>query len=170
MIATTPIVDAAWNDQQRALFQAQMSAWQKDEVVGVLLALFLGTFGAHHFYLRRTGLGILYLIFSFTGIPTIVSLVECFFMPGRVRQYNLGLATYFAGQLGVPYPAVPAYSPYTSGFAATPDYAAQPSASVLNSATFVAEGSVPAILRNCQVCGTGLLPEAKFCGRCGSKV
>ena len=110
-IVATPFVAAYgsqtnWTDQQRAVFQAHMSAWQKDEVVGVLLALFLGTFGAHHFYLRRTGLGIVYAIFSFTGIPTIVSLVESFFMPERVRQYNLGLAKYFADQLNTVAPAV----------------------------------------------------------------
>jgi TM2 domain-containing membrane protein YozV len=148
MAATTPLAEASWNDQQRALFQAQMSAWQKDEVVGVLLALFLGTFGAHHFYLRRTGLGILYVVFSFTGIPTIVSLVECFFMPGRVRQYNLALATYFAGQLG-------AVSPVAN---ATPAGFAAPTM------------GAPEIIRTCEVCGTGVLPEAKFCARCGAKV
>jgi TM2 domain-containing membrane protein YozV len=140
MIAATPLAEAGWTDQQRAIFQAQMSAWQKDEVVGVLLALFLGTFGAHHFYLRRIGLGILYVVFSFTGIPTIVSLVECFFMPGRVRQYNLALATYFAGQLAGPIAIpVPTMEP--------------------------AQG----ILRTCAVCGTGILPGAKFCARCGTK-
>lgn len=104
MIAATPVSTANWNDQQRALFNAQMSAWQKDEVVGVLLALFLGTFGAHHFYLRRPGLGILYIVFSWTGVPTVIGFVECFFMPGRVRQYNLALATYFAAQMGEPQP------------------------------------------------------------------
>ena len=100
MIVASPVMTASWNDQQRALFQAQMSAWQKDEVVGVLLALFLGTFGAHQFYLRRPGLGMLYIVFCPTGIPTVIGFVECFFMPGRVRQFNLALATYFAAQLG----------------------------------------------------------------------
>lgn len=100
MITALPPSASAWTDEQRALYYAQMSAWQKDEVVGVLLALFLGTFGAHHFYMRRPGLGILYIVFSWTGIPTIVSLIECFFMPERVRQYNLALATYFAAHLG----------------------------------------------------------------------
>lgn len=152
MIAATPLTEAAWTDQQRAFFQAQMSAWKKDEVVGVLLALFLGTFGAHHFYLRRTGLGILYLVFSFTGIPTIVSLVECFFMPDRVRQYNLALASYFAGQLGAMYP--PAYA--AAGDPAAP-VAYQPAPAA-------------AIVRTCEVCGAGVLPEACFCARCGSKV
>src|SRR5271155_5021911 len=99
MIAASPVMTANWSDEQRAIFYAQMSAVQKDEVVGVLLALFLGTFGAHHFYLRKPGLGIVYILFCWTGIPTIISFVECFFMPGRVRQFNLALATYFAAQL-----------------------------------------------------------------------
>lgn len=100
MITALPPSASAWTDEQRALYYAHMSAWQKDEVVGVLLALFLGTFGAHHFYLRRPGLGILYCVFFWTGIPTVVSFIECFFMPERVRQYNLALAAYFAGSLG----------------------------------------------------------------------
>ncbi|MFZ0663600.1 MAG: NINE protein [Acidobacteriaceae bacterium] len=100
MITALPPSAFAWTDEQRALYYAHMSAWQKDEVVGVLLALFLGTFGAHHFYMRRPGLGILYCVFSWTGIPTVVSFIECFFMPGRVRQYNLALAAYFASTLG----------------------------------------------------------------------
>ena len=47
------------DDQQRAAFYASYQVSAKSEVVGVLLAIFLGGFGAHHFYLRRTGLGIL---------------------------------------------------------------------------------------------------------------
>lgn len=113
MIAALPPTASTWSDQQRALYYAQMSAWQKDEVVGVLLALFLGTFGAHHFYMRRPGLGVLYCIFSWTGIPTVVSLIECFFMPGRIRQYNLALATYFAANLGGP--AVVVNAPQVTG-------------------------------------------------------
>jgi TM2 domain-containing membrane protein YozV len=114
MIVASPVMTASWNDQQRAVFQAQMSAWQKDEVVGVLLALLLGTFGAHQFYLRRPGLGIVYIVFCWTGIPTIVSFVECFFMPGRVRQFNLALATYFASQLGAVAPVQPSAPPVIS--------------------------------------------------------
>src|ERR1700739_4914856 len=91
VMTTTPYVNA------KAVFYQQYEQVRRDEVVGVLLALFLGTFGAHHFYLRRPGLGILYCCFFWTGIPTVVSFIECFFMPGRVRQYNLALATYFAG-------------------------------------------------------------------------
>lgn len=87
-MGTMPVIAGNLTDQQRAVFYAQMSAVQKDEVVGILLALLLGAFGAHHFYLRRNGLGILYVLFFWTGITAIAGLIECFFMPGRVRQYN----------------------------------------------------------------------------------
>lgn len=89
-----------WSDQQRATFYYQMSAVQKDEVLGVLLAIFLGSFGLHHFYLKQNGLGILYAIFFWTGIPGLIGLLEAFFMPGRVRRYNAEQAAHIAASLG----------------------------------------------------------------------
>ena len=56
----------------QAIFYQQYEVVRRDEVVGVLLALFLGSFGLHHFYLRRTGLGILYCCFFWTGIPGLI--------------------------------------------------------------------------------------------------
>jgi len=41
-----------------------------------LLALLVGGFGIHHFYLKHTGRGILYLLFCWTFIPSIVSFIE----------------------------------------------------------------------------------------------
>jgi TM2 domain-containing membrane protein YozV len=93
------IYTANMNPQQRAWFYAEYESARKDEVIGVLLALFLGGFGLHHFYLRRNGLGILYLLFFWTGITALIGLVECFFMPGRVRDYNAAQATYIAGHI-----------------------------------------------------------------------
>ena len=108
-----------WTDGQRAWFYTACQAEQRDEVVGVLLALFLGSFGAHHFYLRRTGLGVLYLLFFWTGLPGIVSFFECFFMPGRVRRFNWGLTQFLLSrvpttpepmQLALPAPYCPGCS------------------------------------------------------------
>jgi TM2 domain-containing membrane protein YozV len=82
------------------MYYYQMSAVQKDEVLGVLLAVFLGSFGLHHFYLKQNGLGILYLIFFWTGFPGFLGLIEAFFMPGRVRSYNAARAAYIAASLG----------------------------------------------------------------------
>src|SRR5271163_770145 len=97
---TPPNAFPAWSDQQRATFYYQMTAVQKDEALGVLLALFLGSFGLHHFYLKQNGLGILYLVFFWTGIPGLIALVEAFFMPARVRRYNAEQAAYIAASLG----------------------------------------------------------------------
>ena len=83
----------------QATFYQQYEVVRRDEVVGVLLALFLGSFGLHHFYLRRTGLGILYACFFWTGIPGLIGFFECFFMPGRVRQYNAMQALYISSQI-----------------------------------------------------------------------
>lgn len=48
----------------------------KNKNVAGLLALFLGGLGIHKFYLGKIGTGILYLLFSWTGIPTIIGWVE----------------------------------------------------------------------------------------------
>lgn len=96
---TDPLYTAGMTDHQRAWFYAEYEQARRDEVVGVFLAIFLGSFGLHHFYLRRNGLGILYLLFSWTGIPAILGFIEAFLMPGRVRSYNAMQANYIAGQI-----------------------------------------------------------------------
>lgn len=88
-MTTVPLMSTGMTEEQQAIFYAQLGAFEKDEVAGVLLALFLGSFGLHHFYLGRNGLGVLYLLFCWTGIPGFLGFVECFFMPSRVKRYNL---------------------------------------------------------------------------------
>lgn len=48
----------------------------KSRSVAVLLAIFLGGIGIHKFYLNRPGSGLLYLLFCWTFIPAILSLIE----------------------------------------------------------------------------------------------
>lgn len=48
----------------------------KSKIAAVLLAFFLGGFGAHKFYLGQVGSGILYLIFFWTFIPAIIAFIE----------------------------------------------------------------------------------------------
>ncbi len=96
---TEPAPTMQMNEAQRAWFYAEYAVARRDEIAGVLLAIFLGGLGIHHFYLRRYGLGILYLVFSWTGIPTVIGWVECFFMPGRVRAYNAMEAAVIARQI-----------------------------------------------------------------------
>jgi len=48
----------------------------KNKVAAGVLAILLGGLGVHKFYLGKLGQGILYLIFSWTGIPSIIGLIE----------------------------------------------------------------------------------------------
>ncbi|ANU11872.1 TM2 domain-containing protein [Planococcus antarcticus DSM 14505] len=48
----------------------------KSKLASALLAIFLGDFGAHKFYLGRPGMGILYLLFFWTGIPAVIGIIE----------------------------------------------------------------------------------------------
>jgi TM2 domain-containing membrane protein YozV len=135
----------------QAIFYQQFEAVRRDEVVGILLALFLGTFGVHHFYLRRTGLGILYCCFCWSGIPTILGFIECFFMPGRVREFNAIQAAGIAAALGIPIPAWGQPVSMPPGAAPQPQPVAAP---------------VPA-LTACPNCQKTNPPGARFCTGCG---
>lgn len=130
----------------QAIFYQQYEVVRRDELIGVLLALFLGTFGAHHFYLRRTGLGILYLCFFWTGIPAIAGFIECFFMPIRVREFNAIQAAGIAAALGIP----------------TPLYSQPPSAGL--------SPAQPAAQTVCSRCGQPNPASAHFCSGCGGAI
>ena len=49
---------------------------RRERWIAVLLAVFLGWFGAHKFYLGQPGWGVIYLLFSETGIPEFIALFE----------------------------------------------------------------------------------------------
>ena len=136
----------------QAIFYQQYESVRRDEVVGILLALFLGTFGVHHFYLRRTGLGILYCCFFWAfGITTILGFIECFFMPGRVREFNAIQAAGIAAALGI---AMPGWG--NQPFNVTVNIPPAPSA------------TQPGTLQACGHCGHTNPPSARFCGACGA--
>jgi len=134
----------------QAVFHMQYELERRDEVVGILLALFLGGFGAHHFYLRRTGLGILYLCFSWTGIPWVLGFVECFFMPGRVREFNAIQAAGIAAALGLPMPAW-----------------GQPFSVTVNMPPAEQAGQANTLIA-CGRCNQTNPPSARFCSGCGA--
>ena len=48
----------------------------KSKTTAALLAFFLGGLGAHKFYLGKTAQGVLYLLFCWTFIPSIVAFIE----------------------------------------------------------------------------------------------
>lgn len=51
---------------------------QKNKTVALLLAFFLGGFGAHKFYLGRTTAGVLYIVFCWTFVPAFLALIDFF--------------------------------------------------------------------------------------------
>jgi TM2 domain-containing membrane protein YozV len=78
------------------LFEAN----KKTVLVAYLLWFFLGAFGAHNFYLKRTGVAVAQLILTLTIVGLIISLVwvlvDAFLIPGWVRNQN----NLLAAQLG----------------------------------------------------------------------
>ena len=65
----------------------------KSKTTAALLALFLGGWGGHKFYLGKPGLGILYFIFCWTFIPSCIAFVEfimflCQDQASFDREYN----------------------------------------------------------------------------------
>ena len=49
---------------------------RRDQTRAVVLAALLGDFGLHHFYLGQPFLGMLYLLFCWTGIPGVLASLE----------------------------------------------------------------------------------------------
>ncbi|MGB8030572.1 MAG: NINE protein [Terracidiphilus sp.] len=155
----------------QAIFYQQYNAARRDEVVGILLALFLGGFGVHHFYLRRTGLGILYICFCWTGIPSLLGFIECFFMPGRVREFNSIQAAAIAASLGIP---VPGWGQAPVNVAVNMPPAGAVSGPAVSAATYAppptAIAAYPptvAPVATCANCQRTNAPGARFCSGCG---
>jgi hypothetical protein len=151
-MTTTAYVNA------QAVFYHQYEQVRRDEVVGILLALFLGGFGIHHFYLRRTGLGILYACFCWTPFPWVLGFIECFFMPGRVREFNAIQAAGIAAALGI---TMPAYGQPINMTGNVPPGAGAPAAS----ASAIVQ---PGTLLACPKCQKTNPVGAKFCSGCGT--
>ncbi|UYP47073.1 hypothetical protein NEF87_003358 [Candidatus Lokiarchaeum ossiferum] len=49
---------------------------RKDRVAAAIFGIILGGIGVHKFYLGNIGMGILYLIFCWTGIPSLIGFIE----------------------------------------------------------------------------------------------
>ncbi len=64
--------------KRRSKFNNMDQHPKKDKNIAAILALFVGFFGIHRFYLGQKGLGIAYLLLSFTGISTILGIIDFF--------------------------------------------------------------------------------------------
>lgn len=52
----------------------------------IILAVFLGSFGVHHFYAGKKKKGILYLLFFWTFIPEILALFDVVKACGKMKD------------------------------------------------------------------------------------
>lgn len=48
----------------------------KNKTTAAILAFFLGGLGVHRFYLGQAGLGLIYLIFCWTLIPSLIAFID----------------------------------------------------------------------------------------------
>lgn len=47
-----------------------------NKVIYLLITFFLGAFGIHKFYAGKNGMGTLYFLFCWTGIPAILAFID----------------------------------------------------------------------------------------------
>jgi TM2 domain-containing membrane protein YozV len=69
----------------------------KNRTVAILLAFFLGGIGVHKFYLGETLMGVLYLVFCWTMIPSLIAFIE--FILLIIKPQEEFDAKYNAGQV-----------------------------------------------------------------------
>ncbi len=95
---------AASEAQRMMAYDAQ----KKSVLVAYLLWWFLGSLGAHRFYLGRTGSAVAMLVITLLSIPLMLILigfvgiavvgvwwiVDAFLIPGIAKIHNMKLATY----------------------------------------------------------------------------
>lgn len=67
--------DVTFNNET-GTFEFETKSAGDNPMVGAILAIFLGSFGIHHFYAGDTLHGLLHLIFCWTGISGLIGLIE----------------------------------------------------------------------------------------------
>ena len=63
--------NASINNNGPDLVEGRRNKW-----IAIILAFFFGAFGIHKFYLGQIGMGIVYLLFCWTGITAIIGIIE----------------------------------------------------------------------------------------------
>ncbi len=81
-----------FSDQEAINFQSQFQKKKKSVLGGVLLAILVGAYGGHKFYLGQIKLGLLYLAFFWTFIPFLIALYEAINMGKIIRNHNYKIA------------------------------------------------------------------------------
>jgi len=77
---------------EKIMFKDKYDRVKKDYTTALLLCIFLGGLGGHWFYLGKTNRAILHLVFCWTYIPSIISLVQAFNIKRHVHDANIAQA------------------------------------------------------------------------------
>ena len=80
------------SEDERNIFNYKFERRKKSVSTYAILAVFIGGLGAHKFYLEQIGPGVLYAVFVWTFIPSIIALIETFFSRENVKSKNLQIA------------------------------------------------------------------------------
>ena len=90
--ASVPKAPLSHDTRAMMLFEAN----KKTALVAYILWFFLGLFGGHNFYLKRTGVAVAQLILSITLIGMLITIVwvfvDAFLIPGWINRQNNLLA------------------------------------------------------------------------------
>ena len=78
--------------EERIIFCSEYTDGKKDVFIGVLLAIFLGGLGIHKFWIGDNTLGVIYLVFCWTFIPSLIALIDACLMSSSVKKYNKSIA------------------------------------------------------------------------------
>jgi TM2 domain-containing membrane protein YozV len=86
--ACSSVIDARAQVCPRCGVQQGSSAYGngKSRPLAIVLALFLGNFGVHRFYLGDMAIGFIYLLFFWTGIPGLIAWAESLYFLTRSNE------------------------------------------------------------------------------------
>lgn len=104
----------ALDTQQQILIEQRVTNDAKSPVIAYLLLIFLGGFGAHRFYLGKTGTAVTMLILWIIGWVTVVigvgllflavvgiwAFVDLFLIPGLIKEDQQALRQRLALEMG----------------------------------------------------------------------
>jgi len=147
----------------------------KSKTTAGILAILLGGIGIHKFYLGRTLWGIIYILFCWTLIPSIVGFIEgLIYLCSSDQEFNAKYnPEYLTNNSSSNFMAPPSgYNnqgyPQQNGYpqqSQSNGYPQQPQAN-----GFMQQQNGQQNSRYCPNCGAENKPNANFCVECGNKL